>query len=120
MPVVSCSFEHHAGDNTIWLGSTSILRENIWRWSEVSHLSSPSTNLTRGLAAQWLFREPPCHKGTIHLQTPMLSPGFETRPYDTASRATMTRFSNCADENMLTQPIIFCWVALECNVTVIV
>ncbi|GFW07730.1 hypothetical protein TNCV_3918631 [Trichonephila clavipes] len=24
MPVVSCSFEHHAGDNTIWLGSTPI------------------------------------------------------------------------------------------------
>ncbi|GFU74941.1 transposable element Tc3 transposase [Trichonephila clavipes] len=27
MPVVSYNFEHHAGDNTIWLGSTPILRE---------------------------------------------------------------------------------------------
>ncbi|GFY25614.1 hypothetical protein TNCV_2487341 [Trichonephila clavipes] len=44
MPVVSCSFGHHADDNTIWLSSTPILRENIRRWSEASQLSSPSTN----------------------------------------------------------------------------
>ncbi|GFV95071.1 uncharacterized protein TNCV_3708671 [Trichonephila clavipes] len=41
------------------------------------------TNLTRGLAARWLFRVPPCRKGTIHLQTSMPSPGFEPRHYDT-------------------------------------
>ncbi|GFY19401.1 hypothetical protein TNCV_4127881 [Trichonephila clavipes] len=120
MPVVSCSFEHHADDNTTWLGSTPILRENIRRWSEASQLSSPSTNLMRELAARWLFRVPPCHKGTIHLQTSMLAPEFEPMPYDTASLAIMTPFSSCADENMLAQPIIFCWVALKFNVTVIV
>ncbi|GFY27885.1 hypothetical protein TNCV_243501 [Trichonephila clavipes] len=49
-----------------------------------SHLSSTSTNLTRGLAAHRLFRGPPCHKGTLHLQTPMPSLGFEPRPYGTA------------------------------------
>ncbi|GFW13209.1 transposable element Tc3 transposase [Trichonephila clavipes] len=31
-----------------------------------------------------LFRVPPCHAGTIHLQTPMPSPGFEPSPYGTA------------------------------------
>ncbi|GFT58780.1 hypothetical protein TNCV_4237361 [Trichonephila clavipes] len=80
MPVVSYSFEHHAGGSTIWLGSNPILRENIWRWSKASHLSSPSTYLTRGLAARWLFRVPQCRKGNIHLQTSMLSLGFEPRP----------------------------------------
>ncbi|GFW48564.1 hypothetical protein TNCV_3838991 [Trichonephila clavipes] len=88
MPVVSCSFEHHAGVNTIWLGSTPILRVNIQRWSEAFQFSSPSTNLTRELAARWLFRVPPCHKGTLHLQTSMLSPGFEPRPYNTTVSAT--------------------------------
>ncbi|GFX68613.1 hypothetical protein TNCV_1800261 [Trichonephila clavipes] len=33
-----------------------------WGWSEASHLSSPSTNLTRGLAARRQFRVPPCLK----------------------------------------------------------
>ncbi|GFV41088.1 hypothetical protein TNCV_2666791 [Trichonephila clavipes] len=88
MPVVICSFEHDAGDNTIWLGSTPILRENIQRWSEASQLSSPSTNLMRELAAQWLFRVPLCNKGTIHLQTSMLSQEFEPMPYDTAVSVT--------------------------------
>ncbi|GFV01624.1 putative 115 kDa protein in type-1 retrotransposable element R1DM [Trichonephila clavipes] len=55
LPVVSCSFDHHAGDNTIWLGSIPILRENIRRWSEASQLSSPSTNPTRELATRWSF-----------------------------------------------------------------
>ncbi|GFT05267.1 hypothetical protein TNCV_123031 [Trichonephila clavipes] len=48
------------------------------------HLSSPSINLTRGLAARRLFRVPPCHAGTIHLQTSMSSPGFEPSLYGTA------------------------------------
>ncbi|GFV38681.1 retrovirus-related Pol polyprotein from transposon 297 [Trichonephila clavipes] len=80
IPVVSCSSEHHAGDNTIWLGSTPILKENIWSSSDASQLSSPSFNLTRELVARWLFRVTPFHKGTIHLQTYMLSRGFEPRP----------------------------------------
>ncbi|GFV70531.1 hypothetical protein TNCV_2945791, partial [Trichonephila clavipes] len=49
-------------------------------WSKASHLSSPSTYLTRGLAARWLFRVPQCRKGTIHVQTSGLSPGFEPEP----------------------------------------
>ncbi|GFW22811.1 ATP-dependent RNA helicase DDX19A [Trichonephila clavipes] len=38
------------------------------RLSGASHLSPPSTNLTKGLATRWLFRAPPCRKGTIPLQ----------------------------------------------------
>ncbi|GFT75316.1 hypothetical protein TNCV_967721 [Trichonephila clavipes] len=45
---------------------------------------SPSTKHTRGLAARWLFRVPQCRKGTIHLQTPLSSPGFEPSPYGIA------------------------------------
>ncbi|GFX42055.1 hypothetical protein TNCV_2134701 [Trichonephila clavipes] len=76
------------GDNTIWIGSTPISRENIRRWSGASHLSSPSTNLTRGLAARWLFRVLPCHKDTIHLQTSIIYLGFEPRSYNTAVSIT--------------------------------
>ncbi|GFT90499.1 hypothetical protein TNCV_4491871 [Trichonephila clavipes] len=77
-PVVSRSFEHHTGDRTIWPVFTPILREDTLGWSGASHLSSPSTNLTRGLVARWLFREPPYREGTMHLQTSMSS-GFEHR-----------------------------------------
>ncbi|GFX58028.1 hypothetical protein TNCV_4047861 [Trichonephila clavipes] len=38
----------------------------------------------RELAARRLFKVPPCHEGTIHLQTSMSSPGFEPRLNDTA------------------------------------
>ncbi|GFY18139.1 hypothetical protein TNCV_2045471 [Trichonephila clavipes] len=55
-PVVSCSFEHHTSDSTMWLVSTPILRKTLWRWSSAPHLFSPSNDLTRGLAAQLLFR----------------------------------------------------------------
>ncbi|GFT14434.1 hypothetical protein TNCV_4004101 [Trichonephila clavipes] len=55
-----------------------------WAWSGASHLSSPSTNHTRGLAARRLFRVPPCRKDTIHLQISMSSPGFEPSPYGIA------------------------------------
>ncbi|GFS55549.1 hypothetical protein TNCV_1627701 [Trichonephila clavipes] len=48
------------------------------------HVSSPSTNLTRGLETQRLFRVPPRREGTIHLQTSIPSSGFEPRPYGTA------------------------------------
>ncbi|GFX11208.1 hypothetical protein TNCV_4424671 [Trichonephila clavipes] len=56
----------------------------LWGWSKASQLSSPSTNLTRGLKARRLFRVPPCRKGTIHLQTSMSSLGFEPSPYGKA------------------------------------
>ncbi|GFU76904.1 hypothetical protein TNCV_4520601 [Trichonephila clavipes] len=52
-------------------------------WPGASHLSSTSTNLTRGLVARQLFRVPPCRKGTIHLQTSMSYPGFEPSPHGT-------------------------------------
>ncbi|GFU64968.1 hypothetical protein TNCV_4460311 [Trichonephila clavipes] len=48
-------------------------RRKPWGRSGASHLSSPPTNHTRGLAAQRLFRVPPCRKDTIHLQTSMSS-----------------------------------------------
>ncbi|GFW43584.1 hypothetical protein TNCV_4769361 [Trichonephila clavipes] len=79
-PVVNRIFEHHTGDSTIWLVSTPILKEDTWD----GHLSIPSTNPTRGLAARRLFRVPPCREGTIHLQTSMSSPGFKPSPNGTA------------------------------------
>ncbi|GFU84868.1 hypothetical protein TNCV_2128091 [Trichonephila clavipes] len=51
--------------------------------SEASHLSSPATNIARGLAARRLFRAPPWNEGRIHLQTSMSSPEFEPRFYGT-------------------------------------
>ncbi|GFT90500.1 hypothetical protein TNCV_4491881 [Trichonephila clavipes] len=81
-------FEHHARDSTSLLGSTPILRENTLGWLRAFHLSCPSTNLTRGLAARRLFKVSPCCKGTIHLQTSMPSPGLELRPYGTAVSVT--------------------------------
>ncbi|GFV06719.1 putative DD41D transposase [Trichonephila clavipes] len=56
MPV-SLSFEHQAGDSTILLGTTPNFRENIL--DVVRDLPSPSTDLTRGLAARRLFRVAP-------------------------------------------------------------
>ncbi|GFV51656.1 hypothetical protein TNCV_1320121 [Trichonephila clavipes] len=58
------------------------------RWSGTFHLFFPSTNLTRGLVTRRLFRVPPFHKGIIHLQTSMPSPGCEPRPYGTAVSVT--------------------------------
>ncbi|GFV29391.1 hypothetical protein TNCV_438101 [Trichonephila clavipes] len=72
------------GDSTIWLVSTPILREDTRGWSGASHLSTPSTNHTRGLAARRLFRVPPCCKGIIHLQTSMSTPEFKPSLYGTA------------------------------------
>ncbi|GFX97471.1 hypothetical protein TNCV_2840311 [Trichonephila clavipes] len=72
MSVVIRSFEHHTDDSTIWLFSTLILREN-------------TLGVVRGLPSHertcQLFRVPPCHKGTLHLQKSMLSSGFEPGPY---------------------------------------
>ncbi|GFV21349.1 uncharacterized protein TNCV_2371061 [Trichonephila clavipes] len=76
MHVVSCSFEHHAGDNTICLGSTPIFRENIRRLSEASHLSSPSTNLTRRLAARWYLEYPNAKKALYIYKYPCFLQDF--------------------------------------------
>ncbi|GFY08799.1 hypothetical protein TNCV_4659921 [Trichonephila clavipes] len=88
MSVVSRSFEHHTGDRTIWLSSTPMLKESPWGFPGISHLSSPSTNLTRGLAARQLFKVPLCRKGTKHLQTLMPSQGLEPKPCGTAVSVT--------------------------------
>ncbi|GFU06968.1 uncharacterized protein TNCV_503471 [Trichonephila clavipes] len=61
-PVVSRSFEHHTGNRVIFLGSTPVLRESTLG-SGVSHLSFPSTSLTKELAARRLFRLPPSSEG---------------------------------------------------------
>ncbi|GFV49727.1 hypothetical protein TNCV_1792951 [Trichonephila clavipes] len=72
MLVVRRSFEHHTGCYTIGLGSTQILRENTQEVVKASHLSSSSTNLTGGLAAQLLFRAPPCRKALYIYKHPCL------------------------------------------------
>ncbi|GFU74112.1 hypothetical protein TNCV_1642361 [Trichonephila clavipes] len=74
----SLSFEFHAGDSTILLGSTPISREGSL--GVVRGLPP----LTRGLVPQRLFRVPPCREGTVHLQTSMPSPGFKPWPNGTA------------------------------------
>ncbi|GFV47290.1 hypothetical protein TNCV_4829461 [Trichonephila clavipes] len=50
----------------IRFSSRPILRKNTLGFSGTSHLSSPSTSLTRGLAARRLFtrRVPPCFSFT--------------------------------------------------------
>ncbi|GFX38655.1 hypothetical protein TNCV_3476451 [Trichonephila clavipes] len=53
-----------------------------------SLLSSPSTKVSRELSAQRIFRVPPCHTSSIHLQIPMPSPGFEPKLYGTAVSVT--------------------------------
>ncbi|GFX95948.1 hypothetical protein TNCV_2085281 [Trichonephila clavipes] len=65
-----------------------ILRTTLWGSSGASHLSFPSTDLKRRLAARRLFRGPPCREGIIHLQTSVPSPGFEPRPHGTAVSIT--------------------------------
>ncbi|GFW51482.1 hypothetical protein TNCV_4211601 [Trichonephila clavipes] len=72
----------------ILLGFTPILKKNIMGVIRASHLSSPFSNLTKGLAARRLFRVPHCHEGTIHLKTSMPSPTFEPRPHGTAASVT--------------------------------
>ncbi|GFT77356.1 hypothetical protein TNCV_2023511 [Trichonephila clavipes] len=64
-----------------------ILRKNHGV-SGSSHLSSPSTNVPRGLEARLLFCVFQCRKDTIHLQTSMPSPGLESRSNGTAVRVT--------------------------------
>ncbi|GFV91489.1 hypothetical protein TNCV_2384491 [Trichonephila clavipes] len=61
--------------------------------STATHLSSPSTNHTRRLAARRLFRAPPYHKGTKHLQTSMSFPGFEPSPYGTTFSIGISTFA---------------------------
>ncbi|GFW08833.1 transposable element Tc3 transposase [Trichonephila clavipes] len=87
-PVVSRNSEHHAGDSKIRLSSTPILKENTLGVVKVSHLFSPSTNFTRGLAARRLFEVLPCRKGTIHLQTSNAFSGIRAQAQDTATSVT--------------------------------
>ncbi|GFT15832.1 hypothetical protein TNCV_3314361 [Trichonephila clavipes] len=59
-------------------------RRTPCEWSGASHISSPSTHLTRGLAARWIFKSIP-----IHLQTSMSCLRFEPRPHGTAVSLTL-------------------------------
>ncbi|GFU75578.1 uncharacterized protein TNCV_2862931 [Trichonephila clavipes] len=81
-PVIVRSFEHHAGDSTIYVSSSVILKENTLEGSRQGdyHLSFSTTNLTRRFAVRRLFGMSPCPTSTIHLQTSMLSSGFEPKP----------------------------------------
>ncbi|GFU08029.1 hypothetical protein TNCV_1527671 [Trichonephila clavipes] len=86
-PVVSLSFEHHAGDSTI----LSPFHPNFEEEQPGSSKGPftflpPATNLPRGLAARRLFRVPPCREETIHSQTSMPSLGLDPRP--TAPQST--------------------------------
>ncbi|GFX60508.1 hypothetical protein TNCV_1182271 [Trichonephila clavipes] len=65
-------FEHHTGDNTIWLVSTPNLRDDTCGWSGDSYLSSPFTNLTRGPPARRLFRRPHAGKALYIYKHPYL------------------------------------------------
>ncbi|GFV39858.1 hypothetical protein TNCV_4144951 [Trichonephila clavipes] len=73
-------------EKKIRLGSTYLYNCSDSKEESPGGGQRPSTNHTRGLAARWLFRVPPCRKGTIHLQTSMSSPEFEPSPYGTAVR----------------------------------
>ncbi|GFX29606.1 hypothetical protein TNCV_4776781 [Trichonephila clavipes] len=85
-PVVSRSFEHHAGDSTKWFGSTPNLRKHIL--GVVRYLPPLSPNLTRVFTARRLFQVLPCCKGTIHLQTSTPSLGFKPKPNGAAVSVT--------------------------------
>ncbi|GFY14248.1 hypothetical protein TNCV_3614371 [Trichonephila clavipes] len=78
-----------------------------WGWSGASHISSPSTNHTRGLAARRLFRVPPCRKVTIHLQSSMSSSGFEPSPYGIAVSVS-NHYTGWATWNLLLDVILRC------------
>ncbi|GFS97106.1 hypothetical protein TNCV_184561 [Trichonephila clavipes] len=75
-PVVTLSFVQHSSVSTSWDGSTQVLRENTLRLDRGLHYFPSTILLARGL-----FRVTLRRKSTIHLQTPMPSPGFELRSY---------------------------------------
>ncbi|GFV87887.1 hypothetical protein TNCV_781691 [Trichonephila clavipes] len=58
-----------------------------WGRSGASHLSAPSSKLTRRLAARWLFRVPPCRDGTFHVQASM--PSLDSNPGPTAQQSAL-------------------------------
>ncbi|GFX82881.1 hypothetical protein TNCV_2958371 [Trichonephila clavipes] len=98
MPVVSRNFEHHTGDSMIWLVSTPILREDIWGWSGASHPLPPASR--EDLWLDGYLEYPPCHEGTIHLQTSMSSPWFEPMPYGTAV-SVANHYTGCVTHLLL-------------------
>ncbi|GFW64069.1 uncharacterized protein TNCV_707741 [Trichonephila clavipes] len=86
-PVVNCSFEHHTGDSTIWLGSALILRENTWGWSGDSQLSTPSTNFTRDLWFDGYLEYPHAEKALYIHKHPCLLRDSNPVPYSTVVSA---------------------------------
>ncbi|GFT73151.1 hypothetical protein TNCV_2554371 [Trichonephila clavipes] len=85
---VSRNFLYHSGDSTIWLGSTPILRENIL---EVAKELNSYSLLSTSPEDFWLDGYLECRKDTAHLQIPLLSLEFESRPFGTAVSVT----NNC-------------------------
>ncbi|GFV46854.1 hypothetical protein TNCV_1938771 [Trichonephila clavipes] len=87
--VVSRSLEHHTGERyDLARFHPNFKGEDPGGVPGASHLISPSTNLTKGIAAVWLFRVLTCRKGIIHLQPPLSSPGFEPWLYATTVSIT--------------------------------
>ncbi|GFX45068.1 hypothetical protein TNCV_3431161 [Trichonephila clavipes] len=72
---------------TVRFGSIppQIRGRTLWGWSEVSHLSSPSTNLTRGIAARRLFRVPHAAQGLYIYKHPYLL--RDSNPVPTAQQS---------------------------------
>ncbi|GFX66422.1 hypothetical protein TNCV_343961 [Trichonephila clavipes] len=88
-PIISRSFEHHAGDSTIRIGSApNFEAEPLQGWSAAFHLSSSYTSLTKEFAARRKFRFSLYCKDIKYLQTSMPSPGFEHRSYNTGVSVT--------------------------------
>ncbi|GFX62041.1 hypothetical protein TNCV_2227671 [Trichonephila clavipes] len=81
MHVISHIFEHQTGDSSIWLGSTPNFEgEHPGSGGlDTSHLSFPSTNLSKRLTARRIFRVSPCLKGTLHLKNIPTFPGIRTQ-----------------------------------------
>ncbi|GFW12318.1 hypothetical protein TNCV_815731 [Trichonephila clavipes] len=73
-PVVDRTFERHIGDSTIFLARfhPNLEVEHPRGMARTSNLSSPSTNLTRGLVARWLLRLPPAAKALYIYKHPCL------------------------------------------------
>ncbi|GFV63460.1 hypothetical protein TNCV_112451 [Trichonephila clavipes] len=79
--VFSRSFEHHTGHSTILPVPPQFLKNilgSVHRWPPNTLPVPPTTR-----EDPRIFRLPPCHTDTMHIQTSMRFPGFEPRHYRT-------------------------------------
>ncbi|GFS95113.1 uncharacterized protein TNCV_2704681 [Trichonephila clavipes] len=86
-PVVSLSFEHHAGDSTILLGSTQILRENNLEVVRGLQLSSRSTTSREDLLLDGYLECPHATKALYIYKHPCLL--WDSNPDPTAQQSVM-------------------------------